>query len=96
MPEYKRDFIWPNRHDLQAKNAAKRLTATTRQNMDTSMLSSDQAQQRKNEFTSRSMRKGTMTENCVHPDLNMAEECTRSGHIKSNVNVNMDAEGYIE
>ena len=43
MPEYKQDFIWPNLHDSQAKNAAKRLTATIRQNIDTSMLSSDQA-----------------------------------------------------
>ena len=42
------------------------------------------------------MKKGTMTENCVHPDLNMVEEYTRSGHTKSNVNINMDAEGYIE
>ena len=53
MPEYKRYFVWPNLHDSQAKNAAKRLTAIIRQNMDTSMLSSEQAQQRKkNEFTS--------------------------------------------
>ena len=37
-----------------------------------------------------------MTENCVHPDLNMVEEYTRSGHAKSNVNVNMDTKGYIE
>ena len=37
-----------------------------------------------------------MTENRVHPDLNMAEEYTRSGHTKSNVNINMDAKGYIE
>ena len=26
MPKYKRDFVWPNLHDSQAKNAAKRLT----------------------------------------------------------------------
>ena len=37
-----------------------------------------------------------MTENCVHPDLNMAEEYTRSGHTQRNVNANMDAEGYFE
>ena len=74
MPEYKRDFVWPNLHDLQVKNAGKRLINTICQNMDTSMLSSEQAQQWKNQFTSRSMRKGTMTENRVHPDLNMAEE----------------------
>ena len=27
MSEYKRDFVWPNIHDSQAKNAAKILTA---------------------------------------------------------------------
>ena len=47
MPEYKRDFIWPNLHDTQAKNTAKRLTTIIRQNMDTSMLTPEQAQQRK-------------------------------------------------
>ena len=37
-----------------------------------------------------------MTENRVHPNLNMAKEYTHSGHTQRNVNVNMDAEGYIE
>ena len=96
MPEYKRDFVWPNLHDSKAKNAATRLTTTIRQNMETSTLTSEQAQERKNEFTSRSMRKGTMTENRVHPDLNMAEEYARSGHTPRTNTVNIDAEGYIE
>ena len=44
MPEYKRNFVWPTLHDSQAKNAAKRLTTIIRQNMDTSMLTPEQAQ----------------------------------------------------
>ena len=37
-----------------------------------------------------------MTENRVHPDLNMAEEYTRSGHTPRTNNTNTDAEGYTE
>ena len=37
-----------------------------------------------------------MTENRAHPNLNMAEEYTRSGHTHNSNNANMDAEGYIE
>ena len=44
MSEYKRDFVWPTLHDSQAKNTAKRLTTIIRQNMDTSMLTPEQAQ----------------------------------------------------
>ena len=96
MPEHKKDFVWPNLNDTQASNAARKLTNTIRQNMDTSMLTSEQAKIRKNEFTSRSMRKGTMTENRLHPDLNIAEEYARSGHTPRTNSVNIDAEGYIE
>ena len=41
MPEYKRDFIWSNLHDSQAKNTAKRLITIICQNMDMSMVSSE-------------------------------------------------------
>ena len=47
MPEYKWDFVFPTLHDSGAKNAAKRLTNTIYHNMDTSMLTSEHAQQRK-------------------------------------------------
>ena len=38
MSEYKRNFVWPNLHDSQAKTTAKRLTTIIRQSMDTVCL----------------------------------------------------------
>ena len=36
-----------------------------------------------------------MTENCLHPDLSLAEEYARSGHSHRSTGVNVDAEGYV-
>ena len=89
-------LCFPWLHQNATSNLARRLTEIIRDNMDTLMLAQEHAKQRKNEFTSRSTRKGTMTENRVHPDLNVAEEYIRSGHTRRNTNINVDAEGHIE
>ena len=96
MDQHKHDYMFPRLFNMQVQNVAKRLTNVLRDNMNVSSLTREEGEKRKAEFTSRSMRKGTMTENRVHPDLNMAEEYTRSGHSRNSANVNIDAEGYIE
>ena len=64
--------------------------------IDVSLLYPEHGEERKKEFTLRPMRIGTMTENHIHPDLNMADEYTLSDHTHHRNNVNMDAKGYIE
>ena len=96
MAEHKWDYIFPYLHQNQVSNVAERPTQAIHNNINTSMLTPEHSKHQKNKFTSRSMRKGTRTENHVHPDLNMAEEYTRSGHTRNSNNINMDAKGYIE
>ena len=81
---------------MRQANVVRKLTHSIRDHIDVSGLDPVQAKECMNEFTSWSRRKGTMTKNCLHPNLNMAKEYTYSGHLLDFCAVNIDMEGYIE
>jgi hypothetical protein len=90
------DFVFPHLHNIRKDGVANRLTRAIREHIDTGDLPTETAKKRKLSFTSRSHRKGTMTENRLHRDLSTQEEYARSGHTITHVAMNNNAEGYIE
>ena len=96
LAKHIQDFAFPYLFRMQKTNVARRLTHVIRDNIDVSSLTPEQGEQLRSGFTSRSPRRGIMTENRVHSDLTMYEEYARSGHSVNTRNVNVDAEGYIE
>ena len=81
-----RDFIFPHLHSIRKDSVAAGLTASMRAHI---------PKDERHRFTSRSTRKGCMTENRIHPDLSLQEEYARSGHTHASGS-NKNAEGYIE
>ena len=90
------DFVFPYLHNIRKDGVAGRLTNAIREHIRTGDLATEVAKKRRLSFTSRSHRKGTMTENRMHRDLTTQEEYERSGHAASHVPTNNNAEGYIE
>lgn len=82
-----KDFMFPHLHAMKKESVARKLTRSIQKNINAE-------EEVKKSYTSRSMRKGTMTENRMHPDLSSQEEYARSGHTPPEHNLN--AEGYIE
>ena len=91
-----KDFVFPHLHNIRRDGVANRLTRAMRDHIGTGDLDPETAKKRKISFTSRSHRKGTMTENRMHRDLSTQEEYARSGHTLSHMPMNNNAEGYIE
>ena len=81
-----KDFIFPHLHNVKKESVAAGLTRDMRANM---------PQGERYRFTSRSTRKGGMTDCRMHPDLSLQEEYARSGHTYA-PGSNNNAEGYIE
>ena len=90
-----KDFVFPHLHAMRRENVARRLTTSIRSHVDTGHMDDEAAKKRKKAFTSRSTRKGVMTENRINRDLSTQEEYSRSGHAMSDVH-NSSAEGYVE
>lgn len=80
------DYVFPYLHSIRKDSAARRITTAIQSNIEDKT--------RAKAFTSRSTRKGAMTEMRMHPDLSTQEEYDRSGHTAPGMNSN--AEGYIE
>ena len=89
------DFIFPYLHNMSRDNVARRLPNTICQNIDVCSLDSEEGKKRIKAFTSKSIRRGTMTENCLNPELTIQHEYERSGHVLADLAVNHNAEGYI-
>lgn len=85
VEDHQTDFVFPHLSSVQKESVAARLTADMRLNIED--------KNRKGNFTSKSIKKGVMTQNRANPDLSLKEEYARSGHTGSETNSN--AEGYI-
>ena len=85
VSDVKKPFIFFYLQDVKQKSLSKRLTDTVREHCP------DPEQKRI--LSSKSTKKGVMTENRMNPDLSIKEELNRSGHTGSETNSN--AEGYI-
>jgi len=81
-PEIK-DFVFPNLHSMKRESVAGRLTKVIRNSIDVTRPSKEEAKKRKNCYSSRSMRRGSMTKNRANPDLSLLEEYERSGIVGS-------------
>jgi len=68
----KAPYIFPHLRNMKNESVATRMTKTLRNN--------NEHEHRRAAFTSRSMRKGSMTELRLHRDLSYEEELARSGH----------------
>lgn len=86
VSEATKNFVFPYLHKMKKDSVASKMTASIRAHIE--------HEERKKAFTSRSMRKGAMTENRMNRDLSLTEEYARSGHTAQTMNSN--AEGYIE
>ncbi len=86
VSEAKKDFMFPSLHKMNKNSVAGHVTRFIQSNISDPEL--------KKRYTSRSTRKAAMTENRMHPDLDILEEYARSGHTAPGMNSN--AEGYIE
>ena len=71
-----KDYVFPYLHNMKKEGVARKLTNTIRQHIDVTNMSTEDAKKHKGCYTSRSVRKGSMTENRLHPDL-----CIHSGGI---------------
>lgn len=85
----KAPYIFPHLRKMKNESVATRMTTTLRNNIE--------YVHRRSAFTSRSMRKGGMTELRVHRDISYEEELARSGHTigGGGPQRNSNAEGYI-
>ncbi|KAL7494080.1 hypothetical protein ACHAWT_003130 [Skeletonema menzelii] len=85
----KAPYIFPHLRSMKNESVASRMTRTLRGNIE--------FPHRREAFTSRSMRKGSMTEIRLHRDLSYEEELARSGHTIGGGGPpkNSNAEGYI-
>ena len=88
------DFVFPHLHKISQDGVARRLTRAIREHVDTGDFPLEGAKMRKNNFTSRSTRKGVMTENRMNQDLSSQEVYDCSGKTLSSMPVNVNAEGY--
>ena len=82
-------YVFPGLHNIRKDGVAGRLTRNIQ-----SILKPIFGDEVAKQTTSRSTRKGAMTENRDNQDLTTQEEYARSGHTASDMNPN--AEGYIE
>jgi hypothetical protein len=82
------DFWFPYLHNITKNAVAKGLTKSMQR-----ILTIKYGQKQSSLITSKSTRKGLMTENRANPYLSSAEEYARSGHTAPEHNTN--AEGYI-
>ena len=82
-------YVFPGLHNIRKDGVAGRLTRNIQ-----SILKPIFGDEVAKQTTSRSTRKGAMTENRDNRDLTTQEEYARSGHTASDMNPN--AEGYIE
>ena len=89
------DFVFPYLHSTTRENVARRLTNVIRNNIDVCLLNKDDGKKRLKAFTSKSLRKGSMTENRLNPELTIEHEYERSGHVLADFSMNRNAEGYI-
>ena len=89
VSDLKKPFIFPHLRSIRSDSVANRMTKTLQNNIE--------FPDRKPAFTSRSMRKGSMTENRLHRDLSPDEEVARSGHTPGGGGPpkNSNAEGYV-
>jgi len=83
------DFIFPGLHKLRADSVASRLTANMQK-----YIKKDHGEAVAKQYTTRSARKGKMTENRANRDLSIQHELMRSGHTPQGHNPN--AEGYVQ
>lgn len=87
------DFVFPDLHAMQRENAA--MTRAICQHIDVSALSLMEGRNQIKCFTSKSVRKASMTKNRVNSELDIEEEYERSGHIHPSPGVNPHVEGYV-
>lgn len=81
-----KDFVFPYLHSINKDGVARKVTTAIQNNIPN--------ESRRKAFTSRSTRKGAMTEMRMNRDLVTQEEYARSGHTAPGSNTN--AEGYVE
>ena len=95
MPPHIVDFVFPHLHKCSRENASRRMTSAIRAHIDADSLPKEAAAKLKKCYTSRSVRKAAMTENCVNTHLSVQEEYERSGHTLGDTGLTGHAEGYV-
>ena len=88
VSEATKDFVYPSLHKIRKDGVAARLNDNIRR-----ILKPIFDEVVAKQTTTRSIRRGAMTENRVNRDLSTQEEYARSGHTAADMNIN--AEGYV-